>query len=117
MLVCRSGFATEQVGYDDAQADLERGLQRVESILARQTYLMGDCFTDADLRLFPTVVRYDAVYNGLFRCTRRRIEADCPNVHRWMQRVWRLPGHGSLAVRTKATRLRKMNAVLFSSKR
>jgi Glutathione S-transferase, C-terminal domain len=71
-------------------------------MLAKHPFLMGDTFTDADLRLFPTVVRYDAVYNGLFRCTRRRIAADCPRVHAWMQRVWRLPGHGGLNVRGRS---------------
>ena len=59
---------------------------------------MGDTFTDADLRLLPTVVRYDAVYNSLFRCTRRRIAADCPNLQAWMQDVWLMPCSGSMQV-------------------
>jgi glutathionyl-hydroquinone reductase len=66
-LICRSGFATEQAAYNDAQADLERGFAEVEARLSKSRFLMGDAFTDADLRLFPTVVRYDAVYNSLFR--------------------------------------------------
>ena len=64
---CRSGFATEQGAYQDAQADLEKGLAEVEARLSSSRFLMGDNFTDADLRLLPTVVRYDAVYNSLFR--------------------------------------------------
>ena len=65
---CRSGFATEQAAYQEAQADLERGLADVEARLSRGRFLLGDKFTDADLRLLPTVARYDAVYNSLFRC-------------------------------------------------
>lgn len=95
---CRSGFATEQGAYADAQADLERGLLEVEARLASSRFLMGDIFTDADLRLLPTVVRYDAVYNSLFRCTRRRIAADCPNLQAWMQDVWLMPCAGSMQV-------------------
>lgn len=95
---CSSGFATEQGAYLEAQADLERGLQEVEARLARSRFLMGDTFTDADLRLLPTVVRYDAVYNSLFRCTRRRIGADCPNLQAWMQDVWLMPCSGSMQV-------------------
>lgn len=49
---------------------------------------MGEYFTDADLRLFPTIVRYDAVYSCLFKCTRYRIKADFPNIQAWMQDVW-----------------------------
>lgn len=49
---------------------------------------MGEFFTDADLRLFPTIVRYDAVYSCLFKCTRYRIKADFPNIQAWMQDVW-----------------------------
>ena len=74
----------------------------MEARLTKGPFLMGDKFTDADLRLFPTVVRYDAVYNSFFRCTRRRIAADLPHLHAWMQRVWRIPGHGSLNVRSRS---------------
>eukprot|EP00892_Ulva_mutabilis_P010512 jgi/Ulvmu1/7833/UM004_0062.1 len=96
--VYRSGFATEQGAYLEAQADLELGLAEVESRLGSSRFLMGDTFTDADLRLLPTVVRYDAVYNSLFRCTRRRIAADCPNLQAWMQDVWLLPCSSSMKV-------------------
>jgi hypothetical protein len=97
-MVCRSGFATEQQGYDEAQRDLEQGLAEVEARLRQQRFLMGDQFTDADLRLFPTIARYDAVYNSFFRCTRRRIAADFPNLQAWMQDVWLLPCSGALRV-------------------
>lgn len=99
VLWCSSGFATEQAGYDEAQRDLEEGLQHVEALLSKHPFLVGDKFTDADLRLFPTVVRYDGIYNAFFRCTRRRIAADLPKLHAWMHRVWTLPGHRSLNVR------------------
>lgn len=97
----RSGFATAQAGFDEAQADLEAGLAELEQRLGTSRFLLGDRFTDADLRLAPTVLRYDAVYNGLFRCTRRRIAADCPNLQRWMQDVWLLPTPGALTVRRR----------------
>ena len=71
----------------------------MESRLEGSRFLLGEIFTDADLRLLPTVVRYDAVYNSLFKCTRRRIASDCPNLQAWMQDVWLLPCSGSMRVR------------------
>lgn len=98
--VYRSGFATTQAGYDEAQRDLEAGLAAVEALLAEHRFLCGERFTDADLRLFPTVVRYDAVYCAFFRCTRRRIASDFPHIHAWMRDVWLLPaGPGTLQVK------------------
>ena len=71
----------------------------MEKLLEAQPFLLGARFTDADLRLFPTVARYDAVYNSFFRCTRRRLAADCPATQAWMHRVWALPAQGQLRVR------------------
>lgn len=86
----RSGFTTSQAAYDVAQADLERGLRHAEDLLSRQRFLLGPRFSDADLRLFPTVARFDAVYGTLFKCSRWRIKADFPHTHAWMQDVWLL---------------------------
>ena len=73
-----------------AQSDLERGLRHAEAILSEKRFLLGSRFTDADIRLYPTIVRYDAVYSTLFKCSRFRIKADFPHLHAWMQDVWLL---------------------------
>lgn len=56
--------------------------------------MCGDKVTEADVRLFPTIVRYDAIYATLFKCSNRRV-ADLPNLHGWMQDVYLLPGVAS----------------------
>jgi putative glutathione S-transferase len=99
----RSGFSTSQEAYTVAQADLKAGLHHVENILGQSRFLMGPQFTDADLRLFPTIVRHDAVYNCLFKCARYRIAADFPNIQAWMQDVWLIGSEnpaGQLKVRS-----------------
>lgn len=53
--------------------------------------MAGDCLTEADVRLFPTIVRFDAVYSSLFRCTRRRV-TDYPNLTQWLRELYQLPG-------------------------
>lgn len=87
--VYKSGFATSQVAYDRAQTGLYAALNHVESLLASSRFLLGDKFTEADLRLYPTVVRYDSVYATLFRCPRQRI-TDLPNLSRWRADVFSL---------------------------
>ena len=61
------GFATKQEPYDVAVREVFAGLDRVEAILARQRYLTGDQLTEADVRLFTTLVRFDKVYVGVFK--------------------------------------------------
>ncbi len=87
----QSGFATSQAAYEAAVTDVFEGLGRVEGILSQQRFLAGDALTEADVRLFPTVIRFDAVYASLFRCTRRRV-ADYPNITNWLRDVYQLPG-------------------------
>jgi len=87
--VYRSGFATTQAAYERAQAALYSALDEVEERLSRGRFLLGDRLTEADLRLFPTVVRFDAVYAMLFKCCRRRV-ADYPNLSAWMRDVWQI---------------------------
>jgi putative glutathione S-transferase len=65
--VYRCGFATTQSAYDRASADVRKGLQRCEDILQTQKYLCGDEFTEADLRLLPTILRFDGAYAPLFK--------------------------------------------------
>jgi len=86
----KSGFATTQKAYDDAQMDLYMGLDELEDILSSKRFLMGDRFTEADLCLFPTVMRFDSSYAVLFKCSRKRI-ADYPNLSKWMRDVLQLP--------------------------
>jgi len=90
--VYRAGFCTSQAAYEVAEADVHRGLARCDAILAKSRFLCGDALTEADVRLLPTAVRFDGVYASLFRCGRRQIRSDYPNVERWMREVLALTG-------------------------
>lgn len=72
--VYKCGFATAQEAYDEAVTKLFEGLERVEAILAKQRYLVGDVFTEADVRLFTTLVRFDEVYYVHFKTSKRLIQ-------------------------------------------
>ena len=90
--VYRAGFATTQIAYDEAFAEVFLQLDEVEDRLSRTgPFLLGTQLTEADIRLFVTVVRFDAAYHGLFKCNLRRI-ADYPAIHQWMLRMLDLPG-------------------------
>lgn len=89
--VYRAGFATSQAAYDSAVAALFDTLDWLESRLARQPYLCGDTPTEADWRLFPTLIRFDAVYVTHFKCNIRRI-ADYPALQAYTRRLYRMPG-------------------------
>ena len=65
--VYRAGFATQQAPYDKAVREVFTGLDRVEEILSRQRYLTGSTVTEADVRLYTTLVRFDGVYVGHFK--------------------------------------------------
>jgi len=71
--VYRAGFATTQAAYEQAVRDVFGGLDWIEQRLQRQRYLAGELLTEADIRLFPTLVRFDAVYYGHFKCNLRRL--------------------------------------------
>jgi putative glutathione S-transferase len=71
--VYRCGFATTQRAYDAAYERLFAALDWLSERLAHQRYLMGDAITEADVRLFTTLVRFDAVYHGHFRCNRQKL--------------------------------------------
>lgn len=71
--VYRAGFASGQDEYEAACAGVFRGLERLASRLERQRYLVGDTITEADIRLFTTLVRFDAVYHGHFKCNRWKL--------------------------------------------
>ncbi|HEY0824181.1 MAG TPA: glutathione S-transferase family protein [Ramlibacter sp.] len=89
--VYRCGFATEQQAYERAFDRLFAALDWVEARLAARPYLVGDQATEADWRLFTTLVRFDAVYVGHFKCNRNRIE-DFPHLSRYLRTLVRVPG-------------------------
>ena len=89
--VYRTGFATSQEAYDAAFEKLFGALDTLERRLENSTYLVGDQLTEADWRLYPTLVRFDHVYYGAFRCNKKRI-TDYPNLWRWLRHLHNMPG-------------------------
>lgn len=89
--VYRAGFATKQSAYDEAVTELFDALDHWEGVLGTRRYLCGDRATETDLCLFPTLVRFDAVYHGHFKCNLRRI-VDYPNLWGYLRDVYQLPG-------------------------
>jgi glutathionyl-hydroquinone reductase len=89
--VYRCGFARTQQAYDAAYDALFAALDDLEARLGRQRYLVGRQITEADWRLFPTLVRFDVAYFSLFKCNKRRI-ADYPNLLNYMRELYLLPG-------------------------
>ncbi|AJO79449.1 glutathione S-transferase family protein [Pseudomonas sp. MRSN 12121] len=89
--VYRAGFATSQQAYDAAFDDVFAELDWLERRLSTQRYLAGEYLTEADIRLFTTLIRFDAVYYGHFKCNLRRI-ADYPNLSNWLRELYQWPG-------------------------
>lgn len=89
--VYRTGFATTQEAYDEAVTDLFSALDWLEQRLSVQRYLTGDAITEADWRLFTTLVRFDAVYHGHFKCNIRRI-SDYPALSGYIRDLYQVPG-------------------------
>ena len=89
--VYRVGFATSQQAYEEAYIKLFDALDQLEERLATATYLVGGQLTEADWRLFTTLVRFDYVYYGAFRCNKRRI-VDYPNLWRFVRHLYQMPG-------------------------
>jgi putative glutathione S-transferase len=89
--VYRSGFATTQDAYDAAVGPLFDTLDWLENRLSENRYLMGDTVTEADWRLFPTLVRFDPVYHLHFKCNRRRI-IDYPNLWAYTRELYQWSG-------------------------
>jgi len=88
--VYRAGFATTQAAYEEAFDGLFAALERIEALLSRQRYLVGDRLTEADWRLFTTLVRFDAVYHGHFKCNLRRL-VDYPNLSNYARELYQVP--------------------------
>ena len=92
--VYRAGFATDQESYEDAYDRLFARLDALEERLADgRRYLMGDRLTEADVRLFTTLVRFDAVYHNHFRCNRNKL-TELPALWRYARRLFQTPGFG-----------------------
>lgn len=89
--VYRAGFARTQEAYEAAFRALFNTLDELDARLDEQRFLLGDALTEADWRLFTTLVRFDAVYHGHFKCNRRRIE-DYPNLSGYLRDLFQLPG-------------------------
>jgi putative glutathione S-transferase len=89
--VYKSGFATTQEAYDAAVHPLFETLEWIEDILSRNRYLMGDTLTEADWRLFTTLVRFDMVYHQHFKCNRNRI-VDYPNLWAYTRELYQMEG-------------------------
>ena len=89
--VYRAGFATSQEAYDEAAGDLAEGLAAAEAILAQSRWLVANRFTEADVRLFTTLVRFDPVYHTHFKCNGRLI-ADSPTLLGFLRDVAQVPG-------------------------
>ncbi len=89
--VYKCGFASNQLAYDQAVSELFKALGVIESLLKKNSYLVGDTFTEADIRLFTTLIRFDMVYVTHFKCNLRQIK-DYPHLHRYMLQIYKMPG-------------------------
>ncbi|WP_434597211.1 glutathione S-transferase family protein [Pseudomonas sp. R4-83] len=89
--VYRAGFATSQQAYEQAFDEVFAELDHLEKLLGANRYLAGEYLTEADVRLFTTMIRFDAVYHGHFKCNLRRI-ADYPNLSNWLREMYEIEG-------------------------
>ncbi|WP_413702423.1 glutathione S-transferase family protein [Psychromonas sp. KJ10-10] len=89
--VYRCGFATTQSAYEVAFHRLFNALDKVEAILDKQAFLTGEKITEADWRLFTTLIRFDSVYHGHFKCNRQRIE-DYVNISQYLRQLYQVKG-------------------------
>ncbi|MGI5142029.1 glutathione S-transferase family protein [Streptomyces sp. CA-106110] len=91
--VYRAGFATNQKEYEEAYTAVFDRLEWLSERLADRRYLVGDTITEADIRLFTTLVRFDAVYHGHFKCNRRKLTED-PVLWAYTRDLYQTPGFG-----------------------
>jgi glutathionyl-hydroquinone reductase len=91
--VYRCGFASSQAAYDEAYAALFAALDLLEVRLREQRFLVGDTITEADVRLFTTLARFDAVYHGHFKCNRQKLD-EFPVLWAYARDLFQTPGFG-----------------------
>ncbi|MEU5990981.1 glutathione S-transferase family protein [Spirillospora sp. NPDC047418] len=91
--VYKAGFATSQGAYEEAFDALFATLDQIEERLSTRRYLFGDAVTEADVRLYPTLARFDAVYHGHFKCNLRRL-ADYENLWGYARDLYAIPAFG-----------------------
>ncbi len=91
--VYRAGFASSQEAYDEAYGALFAELDRLSTRLESRRYLLGDRLTEADIRLFTTLVRFDAVYHGHFKCNRNKL-TEMPVLWAYARDLFQTPGFG-----------------------
>ena len=89
--VYKAGFATSQEAYDEAVGKVFESLERLEQILGQHRYLTGDRLTEADIRLWTTLVRFDPVYVTHFKCDKHRI-SDYLNLYGFLRDIYQMPG-------------------------
>jgi putative glutathione S-transferase len=89
--VYRAGFATTQVAYEEAYQELFEMLDRLEGRLSEQSFLLGEQITEADWRLFTTLLRFDPVYHGHFKCNRNRL-VDFPELWDYVRTLYQISG-------------------------
>ena len=89
--VYKAGFATSQSAYDESATAVFTALSDLESILAKQRYLTGEQLTEADLRLWTTLIRFDPVYHTHFKCDKYRL-SDYPNLFGFLRDIYQMPG-------------------------
>src|SRR5699024_2122872 len=91
--VYQCGFAGSQQAYDEAYQRLFDALDRLEERLTNERYLVGDTITEADIRLWPTLVRFDAVYHNHFKCNRNKL-SEMPALWGYARDLFQTPGFG-----------------------
>ena len=89
--VYKAGFATKQEAYNEAYTALFDSLDWLEARLAKQRYLVGDVITEADWRLFTTLIRFDAVYHGHFKCNRQKL-SEFHHISNYVNELYQVPG-------------------------
>ena len=89
--VYRSGFATTQEAYDEAIETLFNGLDKLEDILSKNRFLLGDQITESDWRFLPTLLRFDSVYHGHFKCNKKHIY-EYSNLWNFTLELYQYPG-------------------------
>lgn len=89
--VYKAGFATDQKVYEEEVANVFAGLEKMDQILVDKKYLLGDQLTTSDIRLFTTLIRFEHVYYGHFKCNIKHL-TDFTNVWRYTREIYNLPG-------------------------